>query len=72
MSDFTSEVRDGMRVDWDVPIAMDDGVNGCERYRGRRGLATAGEEEAGAVRLAPGLRLGPVQGDDGRPVRVHP
>src|SRR5439155_17523332 len=26
MSDFTSDVRDGMRVDWDVPIAMDDGL----------------------------------------------
>src|SRR6266540_3341036 len=26
MRDFTSEVRDGMRVDWDVPIAMDDGL----------------------------------------------
>ena len=23
---FRSEVRDGMRIDWDVPIAMDDGV----------------------------------------------
>jgi len=22
----TSEIRDGMRIDWDVPIAMDDGV----------------------------------------------
>ena len=21
-----SEVKDGMRIDWDVPIAMDDGV----------------------------------------------
>jgi predicted acyl esterase len=26
MGDFTSEVRDGMRIDWDVPIPMDDGV----------------------------------------------
>ena len=26
MSDFASEVRDGMRIDWDVPIPMDDGV----------------------------------------------
>ncbi len=26
MSDFKSEVRDGMRIDWDVPIEMDDGV----------------------------------------------
>jgi uncharacterized protein len=26
MSDFTSEVRDGMRIDWDVPIPMDDGI----------------------------------------------
>jgi hypothetical protein len=25
-SDFKSEVRDGMRIDWDVPIAMDDGL----------------------------------------------
>ncbi len=23
---FTSEIRDGMRIDWDVPITMDDGV----------------------------------------------
>ena len=26
MSDYKSEVRDGMRLDWDVPIRMDDGV----------------------------------------------
>jgi predicted acyl esterase len=26
MSDFRGELRDGMCVDWDVPIAMDDGV----------------------------------------------
>ena len=26
MSEFKSEVRDGMRIDWDVPIAMDDGL----------------------------------------------
>lgn len=25
MSEFKSEVRDGMRIDWDVPISMDDG-----------------------------------------------
>jgi predicted acyl esterase len=29
MSDFRSEVRDGMRIDWDVPITMDDGVVLC-------------------------------------------
>ena len=32
MSDFKSEVRDGMRIDWDVPITMDDGARaarGC-------------------------------------------
>ena len=23
---FQSELRDGMRVDWDVPIEMDDGL----------------------------------------------
>src|SRR6266567_6065071 len=43
---------------------LDDRVHGRERYRGRRGLATAGEEEARAVRLAPGLRLRAVQRDD--------
>jgi len=26
MSDYKSEVRDNMRIDWDVPIRMDDGV----------------------------------------------
>ncbi len=26
MSEFKSEIRDGMRIDWDVPIEMDDGV----------------------------------------------
>ena len=26
MSDYKSEIRDGMRIDWDVPIAMDDGL----------------------------------------------
>ena len=26
MSDFETEIRDGMRIDWDVPIEMEDGV----------------------------------------------
>ena len=26
MTDFKSDVRDGMRIDWDVPIPMGDGV----------------------------------------------
>jgi hypothetical protein len=26
MSEYKSEIRDGMRIDWDVPIKMDDGV----------------------------------------------
>jgi predicted acyl esterase len=26
MSEYKSEIRDGMRVDWDVPIPMDDGI----------------------------------------------
>jgi predicted acyl esterase len=26
MSGYKSEIRDGMRIDWDVPIEMDDGV----------------------------------------------
>ena len=26
MGEFKSEIRDGMRIDWDVPIKMDDGV----------------------------------------------
>jgi predicted acyl esterase len=26
MVEFKSEIRDGMRIDWDAPIAMEDGV----------------------------------------------
>lgn len=26
MSEYQTEIRDGMRIDWDVPIAMDDGI----------------------------------------------
>ena len=26
MTQATSEIRDGMRIEWDVPIAMDDGI----------------------------------------------
>lgn len=26
MSEYKSEIRDGMRIDWDVPVEMDDGV----------------------------------------------
>ena len=26
MSEYKTEDRDGMRVDWDVPIRMDDGI----------------------------------------------
>jgi predicted acyl esterase len=29
MSDTRSEIRDGMRIEWDVPIGMDDGVILC-------------------------------------------
>ena len=34
MSDFKTEIRDGMKIDWDVPIEMDDGVVlRCDVYR---------------------------------------
>src|SRR5687767_10559741 len=34
MSEARSEIRDGMRIDWDVPIRMDDGlVLRCDVYR---------------------------------------
>ena len=34
MDTFKSEVRDGMRIDWDVPLKMDDGVVlRCDVYR---------------------------------------
>ena len=34
MSEYKSEVRDGMRIDWDAPIEMDDGVVlRCDVYR---------------------------------------
>ena len=32
-----SEIRDGMRIDWDMPIKMDDGlVLRCDIYRRSR------------------------------------
>jgi predicted acyl esterase len=34
MNDYRSVVRDGMRIDWDVPITMDDGLQlCCDVYR---------------------------------------
>ncbi|MGM0591270.1 MAG: CocE/NonD family hydrolase, partial [Halobacteriota archaeon] len=35
MSEYPkSEIREGMRIDWDVPIEMDDGVTlRCDVYR---------------------------------------
>ena len=34
MDALKSEVRDGMRIDWDAPIEMDDGVVlRCDVYR---------------------------------------
>jgi predicted acyl esterase len=34
MTDFKTEIRDGMAIDWDVPIEMDDGlVLRCDVYR---------------------------------------
>ncbi|MDA1000952.1 MAG: CocE/NonD family hydrolase [bacterium] len=34
MSNFKSDIRDGMRIDWDVPIEMEDGiVLRCDVYR---------------------------------------
>ncbi|MBI4250990.1 MAG: peptidase S15, partial [Candidatus Tectomicrobia bacterium] len=34
METFKSEVRDGMRIDWDVPVKMDDGlILRCDVYR---------------------------------------
>ena len=34
MSDFKSEVRDGMRIDWDVPVEMNDGaIMRCDVFR---------------------------------------
>jgi putative CocE/NonD family hydrolase len=34
MSEFKSDIKDGMRIDWDVPVTMDDGVTlRCDIYR---------------------------------------
>lgn len=34
MTEFKTEIRDGMKIDWDVPITMDDGVVlRCDIYR---------------------------------------
>ena len=34
MSEFKTDIKDGMRIDWDVPVTMDDGVTlPCDIYR---------------------------------------
>ena len=34
MCEFKSDIKDGMRIDWDVPVTMDDGVTlRCDIYR---------------------------------------
>ena len=34
MSEFKTDIKDGMRIDWDVPVTMDDGVTlRCDIYR---------------------------------------
>ncbi len=48
MTEFVSEVRDGMRIDWDVPIRVDDGlVLRADVFRpiaaGSRALDAAGQ-----------------------------
>jgi predicted acyl esterase len=56
MAPYTSEVRDGMRIDWDVPIRMEDGVTlRADVFRpvGRRPLP--GDHDAWPVRQGAGL-----------------
>ncbi len=43
METFESEVRDGMRIDWDVPIEMDDGLEFSRVFRERVRVVDAGE-----------------------------
>ena len=34
MGEFKTDIKDGMRIDWDVPVTMDDGVTlRCDIYR---------------------------------------
>ena len=54
-SDMKSEIRDGMKIDWDAPIEMDDGVvlrADVFRPVGRRQIS--GDPELRALRQGPG------------------
>ena len=62
-----SEIRDGMRIDWDMPIKMDDGiVLRCDIYPagGRRPLS--GDHDLRSLRQVAALR-----GSLHRPVAAH-
>ena len=50
MDEGRSELRDGMRVDWDVPIAMDDGI--VLRAAAVREALAARRPAAGLARIA--------------------
>ena len=56
MSGYKSEVRDGMRIDWDVPIEMDDGTGAARRrLPARRRRPLPGDHELRPVRQGPRL-----------------
>ena len=62
-----SEIRDGMRIDWDMPITMDDGlVLRCDIYRPIARGQISGHHDLWPLRQVAAFR-GPLQ----RPVGAH-
>ncbi len=64
-----SEIRDGMRIDWDVPITMDDGVVlRCDVYRPIAEGKVPGDPQLRSVREVAAFRadLQDLLGQDGR------
>ena len=52
-----SEIRDGMRIDWDMPIKMDDGiVLRCDIYRPIKAGPLSGHHDLRALRQVAALR----------------
>ena len=67
-----SEIRDGMRIDWDMPIEMDDGiVLRCDIYRPIERRPISGDHDLRSLRQVAALR-GSLQGAVGAHVRDHP
>ena len=68
-----SEIRDGMRIDWDMPIEMDDGVVlRCDIYRPVKARQVSGHPDLRPLRQMAALRRSLRRAVASGCARIHP